>query len=117
MCSPPPSSQSGCGQEVRLGFNFPLLVKATMWLLYYVTFKVLLIVVLNIYDIAFLYFTIIDEDECHVDNGGCEFGCNNTEASYYCMCRSGYILAADRHSCEDIDECRTLAHHCPGKHS
>lgn len=73
---------------------------------------------LPVYGIAFLYFTVIaDEDECRVDNGGCEFSCNNTEASYYCMCRSGYILAADRHSCEDIDKCHTLAHRCPGKHS
>lgn len=60
---------------------------------------------------------ISDADECRINHGGCEFSCNNTESSYFCSCRSGYRLAADKHSCEDIDECQTLTHQCPGKDS
>jgi len=60
---------------------------------------------------------VSDADECRINHGGCEFSCNNTESSYYCSCRSGYRLAADKHSCEDIDECQTLTHQCPGKDS
>ena len=58
---------------------------------------------------------VSDADECRINHGGCEFSCNNTESSYYCSCRSGYRLAADKHACEDIDECQTLTHQCPGK--
>ena len=58
---------------------------------------------------------ISDADECRINHGGCEFSCNNTESSYYCSCRAGYRLAADKHSCEDIDECQTLTHQCSGK--
>ena len=58
---------------------------------------------------------ISDADECRINRGGCEFSCNNTESSYYCSCRSGYRLAADKHTCVDIDECQILTHQCPGK--
>ena len=66
------------------------------------------------YKVAYLTF-IPDADECRINHGGCEFSCNNTKSSYYCSCRSGYRLAADKHSCEDIDECQTHTHQCPGK--
>ena len=68
---------------------------------------------LNLIDVHELYF-LSDADECRINRGGCEFSCNNTEASYFCSCRSGYSLAADKHSCDDINECQTKAHHCPG---
>ncbi|XP_061657366.1 bone morphogenetic protein 1-like isoform X3 [Syngnathoides biaculeatus] len=40
-------------------------------------------------------------DECsRPDNGGCEQHCLNTLGSYKCACDPGYVLAADRSSCE-----------------
>ncbi|XP_078487563.1 mucin-like protein [Ciona intestinalis] len=55
----------------------------------------------------------IDENECLTDNGGCERRCVNTEGSFYCQCEVGYRLAADGHSCDEINECDEYARqHC-----
>ena len=71
--------------------------------------------VFAIFESIFDLTVVLDADECRINHGGCEFSCNNTESSYYCSCRSGHILAADKHSCLDIDECQSLTHQCPGK--
>ena len=42
----------------------------------------------------------IDTNECDINNGGCEYDCQNTEGSYECECKEGYQLADDKHSCE-----------------
>ena len=42
----------------------------------------------------------IDVDECGSGNGGCAEFCNNTDGSFECSCRTGYMLAADDTSCE-----------------
>lgn len=51
-----------------------------------------------------------DNNECSLRNGHgpCQDQCHNTEGSYRCSCdgMAGTQLAADGHSCEDIDECR-----------
>ncbi|XP_005072616.1 thrombomodulin [Mesocricetus auratus] len=33
--------------------------------------------------------------------------------SYACMCATGYRLAADKHQCEDVDDCRQGPNPCP----
>ncbi|XP_038072733.1 sushi, von Willebrand factor type A, EGF and pentraxin domain-containing protein 1-like isoform X11 [Patiria miniata] len=53
----------------------------------------------------------IDRNEC-VESNICQGQCTNTWGSYNCRCtESGYRLAADRHSCEDIDECQNSRSH------
>ncbi|XP_059351153.1 fibrillin-1-like isoform X4 [Daphnia carinata] len=51
----------------------------------------------------------IDHNECLLRNGHgpCQGTCRNTHGSYECSCdeRPGTQLAADGHSCEDLDEC------------
>uniref|UniRef100_A0AAR5PHB5 EGF-like domain-containing protein n=1 Tax=Dendroctonus ponderosae TaxID=77166 RepID=A0AAR5PHB5_DENPD len=44
-------------------------------------------------------------NECIHDNGGCAHRCVDTPAGYRCDCRPGFSLAADNHTCRDIDEC------------
>ena len=39
-------------------------------------------------------------DECQTSNGGCAEFCNNTDGSFECSCRIGYMLAADDANCE-----------------
>ena len=50
-----------------------------------------------------------DHNECLLRNGHgpCQGSCRNTHGSYECSCgeRPGTQLAADGHSCEDLDEC------------
>ena len=40
-----------------------------------------------------------DVDECLVDNGGCEGGCENSIGSYTCTCPEGLVLGNDGLSC------------------
>uniref|UniRef100_A0A0P6DBK5 Putative Fibrillin-2 n=1 Tax=Daphnia magna TaxID=35525 RepID=A0A0P6DBK5_9CRUS len=51
----------------------------------------------------------IDHNECLLRNGHgpCQGTCRNTHGSYECSCdeRPGTQLAADGHTCEDLDEC------------
>jgi len=49
----------------------------------------------------------VDRDECTDGSSKCEQSCINTEGSYKCRCKIGFILAADKKSCTDLDECRT----------
>ncbi|XP_041364262.1 uncharacterized protein LOC121379679 [Gigantopelta aegis] len=46
----------------------------------------------------------IDIDECP---SSCQHMCSNTDGSYVCTCRDGYTLNANKHNCNDIDECTT----------
>ncbi|CAG5126620.1 unnamed protein product, partial [Candidula unifasciata] len=56
------------------------------------------------------------EDECLHDNGGCVHLCMNTPGNYSCLCRDGFILAADGKDCLDKNECFEnkggCQHHC-----
>ncbi|XP_073234800.1 mucin-like protein [Porites lutea] len=48
----------------------------------------------------------LDIDECQTSNtNNCEQICVNTAGSYYCTCRDGFTIKADKQSCEDINEC------------
>ena len=46
------------------------------------------------------FFLFLDIDECATSKGGCEQGCVNTYQSFYCVCRQGFILAADKKNCQ-----------------
>ena len=47
-----------------------------------------------------VFFFFLDMDECASSNGGCEHSCVNTFQSFYCVCREGYTLKADKTTCE-----------------
>eukprot|EP00111_Clytia_hemisphaerica_P015651 TCONS_00046199-protein len=49
----------------------------------------------------------VDIDECALKR--CEGGCENSEGSYRCHCKKGYTLAADKRSCNNVNECSTGA--------
>ncbi|XP_014840501.1 PREDICTED: fibulin-1 isoform X4 [Poecilia mexicana] len=65
-------------------------------------------------------FTITDDIVCK-DINECKYYswrlcghiCENTEGSYRCRCISGFRLAPDGRTCEDINECLTGRHNCP----
>ena len=41
-----------------------------------------------------------DQDECTVQNGGCDHSCFNSPAgSYHCVCNTGFYLSTDRKKC------------------
>ena len=49
-----------------------------------------------------LYVTVCvhaDVDECSVNNGGCQFECENTVGSFLCRCPRGYQLDDDGTHC------------------
>ena len=41
----------------------------------------------------------VDIDECTKANGGCNHTCHNTNGSYYCTCKEGFILKEDQRTC------------------
>ena len=45
------------------------------------------------------YDILIDINECDESNGGCSHNCTNTEGSFECYCRDGYILNGDGRNC------------------
>ncbi|XP_055630467.1 protein HEG homolog 1 [Toxorhynchites rutilus septentrionalis] len=49
-----------------------------------------------------------DINECKIDKP-CDQTCYNTEGSYYCTCREGFILQPDRQSCKKIDTTNDVA--------
>ena len=55
-----------------------------------------------IIDIIITYPTnsLIDINECTINNGGCEQTCVNNVGTYNCHCRHGYNLNLDNHTCK-----------------
>lgn len=41
----------------------------------------------------------LDVNECEIGNGGCDHECTNSQGSFECTCRTGYLLAADNATC------------------
>uniref|UniRef100_A0A182XMU1 EGF-like domain-containing protein n=1 Tax=Anopheles quadriannulatus TaxID=34691 RepID=A0A182XMU1_ANOQN len=50
----------------------------------------------------------LDVNECK-EHKPCDQTCYNTEGSYYCTCRDGFMLQSDRQTCKKIDETNDLA--------
>lgn len=50
----------------------------------------------------------LDINECQ-QHKPCDQTCYNTEGSYYCTCRDGFLLQADRHSCKKIETTNDVA--------
>ncbi|KFB45052.1 AGAP005682-PA-like protein [Anopheles sinensis] len=50
----------------------------------------------------------LDVNECK-EFKPCDQTCYNTEGSYYCTCRDGFMLQSDRQSCRKIDETNDIA--------
>lgn len=49
----------------------------------------------------------LDLNECSsLLLNGCTQKCNNNVGSYTCSCDPGYRLSKNRHTCDDIDECK-----------
>ena len=48
----------------------------------------------------------VDRNECTDGSSKCEQLCINTEGSYKCGCKKGFVLADDKKSCTDVDECK-----------
>ena len=44
--------------------------------------------------------SVKDNNECAVDNGGCDKNCTNTAGSFECSCPAGYNLLSDGKTCE-----------------
>ncbi|XP_030373632.1 low-density lipoprotein receptor-like isoform X7 [Scaptodrosophila lebanonensis] len=44
-------------------------------------------------------------NECSTKNGGCMHRCVDQPVGYRCECKNGYRLAADSHTCVDVNEC------------
>uniref|UniRef100_A0A8B9SND0 Fibulin-7 n=1 Tax=Anas platyrhynchos TaxID=8839 RepID=A0A8B9SND0_ANAPL len=58
-----------------------------------------------------------DVDECQLFQPSpqtrlCLHDCLNLPGSYRCLCPPGYVLHADRNTCEDVDECTGSQHNC-----
>ncbi|XP_006902956.1 PREDICTED: thrombomodulin-like [Elephantulus edwardii] len=56
--------------------------------------------------------------EAHSCNSLCDHFCvlrdsDATDGAYTCMCETGFQLAADQHTCEDVDDCMLVPSPCP----
>nr|XP_029726132.1 uncharacterized protein LOC109432373 [Aedes albopictus] len=50
-----------------------------------------------------------DTNECIRTNGGCQHHCINSDGSFYCSCKYGFKLDADKHSCLVLNDSLKLA--------
>uniref|UniRef100_A0A182R132 Sushi domain-containing protein n=1 Tax=Anopheles farauti TaxID=69004 RepID=A0A182R132_9DIPT len=50
-----------------------------------------------------------DTNECIGSNGGCQQHCINSDGSYYCSCKYGFKLDADKRSCLVLNDSLKLA--------
>ena len=46
-----------------------------------------------------MFLSILDQDECSDNNGGCAHACRNTNGSFICTCNPGYKLAPNNKDC------------------
>lgn len=50
-----------------------------------------------------------DTNECDLGNAGCQHHCVNSDGSFYCSCKYGFKLDADKHSCLVLNDSLKLA--------
>ena len=56
------------------------------------------LLILDLYQRKYLSLCFLtDVDECSMENGGCEHECQNTQGSFTCLCRRGYVLVDEIH--------------------
>ena len=55
--------------------------------------------IVNTNDFQYTYMFYIDTNQCNTDNGGCQHVCRDRIPGYECFCDNGYVLDADKHSC------------------
>ncbi|CAE1173162.1 FBLN1_2 [Acanthosepion pharaonis] len=48
-------------------------------------------------------------------NNPCDHFCENDGYSFKCICRTGFVLNADRRTCSDINECLQFPRPCPDR--
>ena len=58
-----------------------------------------IIVQVHMFDHEFCHDKNSDIVECDENNGGCSQICTNTEGSFECSCREGYVLDNDGQNC------------------
>ena len=46
------------------------------------------------------YYILIDIDECATNPKACSQLCNDTEGSFLCGCKDGYVLNTDKVTCD-----------------
>ena len=46
--------------------------------------------------------SVLDIDECAVDNDGCSYGCQNLQGRYICTCPIGFELDRTQKNCKGI---------------
>jgi hypothetical protein len=54
----------------------------------------------------------VDINECLINNGGCQQLCSNSAGGYSCTCNTGFTLAFDGKTCNDVNECAQTANPC-----
>uniref|UniRef100_A0A1A9WNS1 Metalloendopeptidase n=1 Tax=Glossina brevipalpis TaxID=37001 RepID=A0A1A9WNS1_9MUSC len=54
---------------------------------------------------VYLLLLFPDNDECIIENGGCEHICQNTFGSFECLCRDGFSLQGNGRNCTET-ECK-----------
>ena len=52
-------------------------------------------------------------DECAAETDDCDQNCTNTVGGFVSSCESGYLLAEDEKTCNDIDECAQTGESAP----
>ena len=50
------------------------------------------------FSLRFFLFFLKDVNECEGSNK-CDHVCHNSVGSYYCSCKKGFVLAADKQQC------------------
>lgn len=60
----------------------------------YMYINILVKYIINFFGVIlwYLYFYLIDINECNINEGGCSYICNNNFGIYFCFCSLGYEL-------------------------
>ena len=71
----------------------------------YQAYTVVMVYILRMLSLVIVItFVFTDEDECAIENGGCEQICTNSVGSFQCSCEGGHKLAPDGKACIEIGQ-------------